>query len=139
MHSTSMHVRSYHTVHTRTASSMAHGMFERKCNPLYVETLYVCIAMPLDHNFMFSMVVARSQTKRAISKAKRVIGLKLAGGLALGVSSRVELIKDASNSVFTKKIPYGGFPQIRSHSSYTSVSLLTFILTHILKFTVINY
>ena len=40
------------------------------------------------------MVVARSQTKRAISKARHAIGLR--------VSSRVELIKDASNSVFTK-------------------------------------
>ena len=44
----------------------------------------MCIATPLDRNFSFSTVVARSQTKRAISKAKRAIGLKLAGGLALG-------------------------------------------------------
>ena len=49
-----------------------------------METLYACIATPLDRNFSFSMVVARSQTKRAISKAKRAIGLKLAGGLAVG-------------------------------------------------------
>ena len=42
------------------------------------------IATPLDHNFSFSMVVARSQTKHAISKAKCAIGLKLADGLALG-------------------------------------------------------
>ena len=41
-------------------------------------------ATPLDSNFLFSTVVARSQTKRAISKAKRAIDLKLAGGLALG-------------------------------------------------------
>ena len=44
----------------------------------------MCIAMPLDRNFSFSMVVAQSETKRAISKAKHAIGLKLAGGLALG-------------------------------------------------------
>ena len=40
--------------------------------------------MPLDRNFSFRMVVARSQTKRAIFKAKGAIGLKLAGALALG-------------------------------------------------------
>ena len=40
--------------------------------------------MPLDRNFLFFMVVARSQTKRAISKAKGAIHLELAGGLALG-------------------------------------------------------
>ena len=43
-----------------------------------------CIAKPLDRNFSFCMVVARLQTKRAIFKVKSAIGLKLAGGLALG-------------------------------------------------------
>ena len=42
------------------------------------------IATAFDCNFSFSMVVARLQTKCAISKAKCAIGLKLAGGLALG-------------------------------------------------------
>ena len=34
--------------------------------------------------YEFRTVLARSQTKRAIFKAKSAIGLKLAGGLALG-------------------------------------------------------
>ena len=41
------------------------------------ETLYVCIAMPLDHNFSFSVVVVRSWTMHFSSKAKHAISLTL--------------------------------------------------------------
>ena len=47
------------------------------------------IAMPLDCNFSFSMRVVRLQRKLTISKAKHAIGLKLAGGLALGYLSKI--------------------------------------------------
>ena len=46
--------------------------------------LYVYIATPLDRNFSFPMVVAQSQTKLAIPKAKHTISLKLVDGLVLG-------------------------------------------------------
>ena len=58
----------------------------RMAPPKYVEMLYAYIATPLDRNFLIFMHVARLQTKRAISNAKHVIGLKLGGRLALGYS-----------------------------------------------------
>ena len=59
--------------------------------------MYMYIATPLDRNFSFSMVVVRSQTKQAIFKAKRD-----QPKTCRWVSSMVELIKDASNSISTK-------------------------------------
>ena len=67
---------------------------------IYTETLYTYTATPLDRTFSFSMCVARSQTKLAISKAKHTIGLK--------PSSRVELIKDIVH-YFHKKSHMPGF------------------------------
>ena len=52
----------------------------------YTETLNVYVATSLDRNFLFSLRVARSQTRRSSSKAKHAINLKLVGGLPLGKS-----------------------------------------------------
>ena len=53
------------------------------------------------HSNAFSLVVARSQTKRAIFKAKGTIGLR--EKTCRVVSSRLELIKGTSNSISHKK------------------------------------
>ena len=55
------------------------------------------IATPSDCNFLFSTVVARSQTKWAISKAKRAIGLKLAGVCVLSACELVGCGTDSTS------------------------------------------
>ena len=68
------------------------------------------IATPLDRNFSFCMVVVRSQTKQAIAKAGyRQSEARNQPKTCRWVSSMVELIKDASNSIFTKKSHKEGF------------------------------
>ena len=60
------------------------GPFNRfPAHAQYTETLYACIATPLDHNFSISRGVAQLQTKRCSFKAKRAIGLKLECRLGL--------------------------------------------------------
>ena len=61
---------------------------------------YACIAMPLNRNFLIIEGVARSQTERSSSTAKRTMCLRLGG--------RID--------------EYGGFSEIRSHIANTEAT-----------------